>query len=247
MKLNRVTITGVDDHVSSADMYALSKKYPFVEWGILISTKQGRDRYPSSNWIGELGKWAYQLENKINLALHICGSVAKAFVEGEEISAPQWLKYFGFNPDYMGEVFSRIQINVQKYPDDLTGFAWWVDVMRNRKIDIITQHKSNTVDLWKKTAALNIRHHVLFDSSGGRGVSVLEKGLPIPITGHYCGWAGGITPENISDILEAFEQSPAGIGWIDMETGVRTDDRLDLFKVEEVLAVCEPYVRIDAG
>lgn len=31
--------------------------------------------------------------------------------------------------------------------------------------------------------------------------------------------------------------------WIDMETGVRTDDWLDLDKVEKVLKICDPIIK----
>jgi hypothetical protein len=40
--LTRVTISGADDFVEIADMEALSRRFPFLEWAILIG---GHDRF----------------------------------------------------------------------------------------------------------------------------------------------------------------------------------------------------------
>ncbi|MBR0879526.1 hypothetical protein [Bradyrhizobium liaoningense] len=49
------------------------------------------------------------------------------------------------------------------------------------------------------------------------------------------GYAGGISPENIHGVMSVLEQT-TGRYWIDMESGVRTDDRFD---IEKCRAVCE--------
>lgn len=55
MILDRVTITGADDSISPSGLLPLTKKYPFVEWGILVSvTKIGVPRYPTWAWIEEI-------------------------------------------------------------------------------------------------------------------------------------------------------------------------------------------------
>jgi phosphoribosylanthranilate isomerase len=69
----------------------------------------------------------------------------------------------------------------------------------------------------------------LFDTSGGRGE------IPLAVPGHnkarLVGFAGGITPENV---LRWIGSVNAQNYWIDMESGVRTDDWLDLDKCEAV-------------
>lgn len=52
--LRRVTLTGADDTVSPHELAALSARYPFVEWGILVSRcppEHGRHRFPSLPWL----------------------------------------------------------------------------------------------------------------------------------------------------------------------------------------------------
>jgi hypothetical protein len=71
---------------------------------------------------------------------------------------------------------------------------------------------------------------MLFDRSGGQGRLPLE--WPIH-PGHLVGIAGGISPATIGTVLGTIPEGPV---WLDMETGVRTDDDLlDLDKVEAVL------------
>ena len=72
----------------------------------------------------------------------------------------------------------------------------------------------------------------LFDASGGRGIA---PAVWPPHPGRLVGYAGGINPDNVLAVLAA-GVGAAGPYWIDMESGVRTDDRFDLKKC---LAVCE--------
>ena len=45
-------MTGADDSVDPKELFRISEKYPFVEWGILFSkSATGRYRYPSKEWI----------------------------------------------------------------------------------------------------------------------------------------------------------------------------------------------------
>ena len=75
----------------------------------------------------------------------------------------------------------------------------------------------------------------LFDKSGGRGAA--PPSWPKAREGAFCGYAGGLNPDNIGVALPAIAACvPEGQPyWIDMESGVRTDDRFDLDKCELVL------------
>ena len=61
-------------------------------------------------------------------------------------------------------------------------------------------------------------------------------GLPV-----YVGFAGGIGPANTQDVLNQVRALMRPY-WIDMETGVRTDNAFDVAKVEAVLRAAEPFV-----
>ena len=72
MKIYKVTMTGADDSINPNELIEISKKYPFVEWGILVSrNSQGSNRFPSLQWMDKL----HEL-NTVNLLLscHLCGT-----------------------------------------------------------------------------------------------------------------------------------------------------------------------------
>ncbi|MGY4224421.1 phosphoribosylanthranilate isomerase [Bradyrhizobium sp. USDA 4503] len=74
----------------------------------------------------------------------------------------------------------------------------------------------------------------LFDRSGGAGVAPTAWPMH-PGGDRLVGYAGGISPDNIGGVMSVLEQMP-GRYWIDIESGVRTDDRFD---IEKCRAVCE--------
>src|SRR4051812_4292848 len=71
--LNKVTVTGADDSTDINKMVEIQEKYPFVEWGILLSKKyslkDGVGRFPSKAWLNSLISYA----GKLTLSGHICG------------------------------------------------------------------------------------------------------------------------------------------------------------------------------
>ena len=69
----------------------------------------------------------------------------------------------------------------------------------------------------------------LYDASGGRGI--VPERLP-PYPGRRVGYAGGIRPDNVARTVK--QVAATGPYWLDMETGVRTNDRFDLSLCERV-------------
>ena len=61
-----------------------------------------------------------------------------------------------------------------------------------------------------------------------------------------CGYAGGISPDNIEAQIKLIEEKVGDIQtWIDMETHVRSfnDSVFDLYKVEQCLEISKKYVK----
>jgi phosphoribosylanthranilate isomerase len=81
---------------------------------------------------------------------------------------------------------------------------------------------------------------MLLDASGGRGI---DTPIEILKTNIKVGYAGGINPDNVADKLSfLLEHVNTGEFWIDMESGVRTDDWFDLDKVVKVLGICQQVI-----
>lgn len=223
--LTRVTITGADDDVDPVDLHCLSAEFPFVEWAILRSARAGRSRYPSAEWLGAL---AASLEGRppIRLAAHLCGVFARDALVGSTTFVDAVL-------------FQRHQINGFALPA-----AAFFEMASQTQTEFILQVRSES-DLFPVVAGVTAcsvlggRFSLLFDPSGGRGVEAVR--WPTPLVGVSMGYAGGIKPTTVEAVLR--DIGPVdGDFWIDMESGVRVDDRFDLALVREVLSRAAPFV-----
>ena len=77
MKINKLAIAGPDDLVKHEDLLNLQNEYPFVEWGILFSSTNGKPRYPTQNWISKA------VNLKLNLSAHFCGWWSREVLENK--------------------------------------------------------------------------------------------------------------------------------------------------------------------
>jgi hypothetical protein len=82
----------------------------------------------------------------------------------------------------------------------------------------------------------------LFDLSGGAGV--LPSSWPQPTSAFWCGYAGGLGADNVTEQLAMIESICPRPFWIDMERRVRTQDdsALDLDAVRSVLVACKTHM-----
>lgn len=226
MQLKYTSITGADDAVDPKELVKLSKEFPTAEWAILLlPARAGTNRFPTKEWIKNFSKEAKGL----NTAMHLCDEALLGFIRGDKEIL-----------DLMSG-FQRIQLNLKfgdvegKYdPADLVK-----RVKENPQFEFIIQYgkdKKGLLPLLKDVP----NHAVLFDESAGRGISPDSWDAPLP--GHFSGYAGGLKPDNVAQNLETIAKVAAGhTTWIDMETGVRTDDKFDLAKVRRVLEISAPY------
>jgi len=238
--LKTVTISGADDRVSPSKLLELSERFPFVEWGILLSqSRAGRSRYPSPKWLCKLRETTQGSQHRIKLSAHLCGSNARRFMDGEDVALKIGEAYVG--------VFERIQINgfdmstssafIEKAQSMSSHFEFILQAQSERAIFACT---------WVASAIE--RCSVLFDPSGGRGTDLRTAGLPRHVEPWLpLGFAGGIDPDNAEEIVglidgRGFRRDRADV-WIDMESGVRTNDEFDIEKVVRVLTSMERWVQ----
>lgn len=242
MTIKYVTITGADDKTSHEAMIEISKKYPFVEWGILFSPKIiGREsvpRYPSLEWVKELKRKVEEArmneEVKMNFSAHLCGGYTREMIEkGTNDLVQENLKD-------IGRLFGRVQLNFNAGGVDVHEGLYDFITKNSDEIKFILQNNKANAVVIDQTFKRNIRVDLLWDSSGGRGV--VSDDWALPFFERFTGYAGGLSPDNLTEKLEKFFQlqSPVEI-WIDTETGVRTNDELDLVKVEKFLEIASKY------
>lgn len=232
-KLNRVTITGADDQTNIGEMLVLSGVYPFVEWGILMSPKhQGSPRFPSPQWIETLSGRAI----RTNISLHLCGAYVRDIITGgrRAVTEHPWAFL----------VASRVQLNFHGEPHFMDSRAFRKEAARYSGVRFILQMDgTDNNDLLLRAGRSAIP---LFDTSGGAGrlptmwprTYRVRKGEYI-----YRGYAGGLGPDNIRAQLPLIETAADGaLYWIDMEGQVRTNEVLDLAKVQRVLEACKEWI-----
>jgi phosphoribosylanthranilate isomerase len=245
MKINRVTITGADDKVEISELKRLSKKFPFVEWGILFSkNKLGTHRYPSQEWIKELIK-----NDELSLSAHYCGWWSKEVIEKQNTS----IILTAIN-------FKRIQINytfrnknVHDFFDSCKDFQKFLTNYKNSNYDkqIIIQQNHNNSKIIENSIITNKdfleiyeKINFLYDNSGGNGKEI--ETIEETIGSSYTGYAGGIGEENIERICKSItENDDKSIVWIDLESGARDENNnFDLEKVERILQIASKYITV---
>lgn len=205
MKPNHITFTGIDYQTDLEDLKAVSKEFP-CEWGILFSVdQQGLDQRYPAHHIIEAA-----LSSDLMFSAHLCGKYAHEVMETSQSQLDL-------------SRFTRVQVNHTK--PDPAALARFSDKVG---IPVIAQ--------WRDSEQFPENYKGvswLYDTSGGRGT--MPDHWPINTSNNMAGYAGGINPTNVAQVIAAVKDlSPAGY-WIDMETGVRTNNDLDLEKVRAVI------------
>ena len=230
--LDFCTLTGADDDVKHGDLLHLSASHPFVEWGVLFHyANQGNGRYPSFDWIDVLCSLMPNFP-RAHFALHICGRDA----------VHEFLQGTGKVSD-VAVHFGRIQLNLTASNVDPASLI--TALRRHPSKTIITQHNAANESLWRLLSQLR-NHAVLFDASGGRGISPTSWLSPLP--GKLCGYAGGLGPANLATELPRI-QLAAGKNkfWIDMEGKLRNEaDHFDLSSAQSCLSIVHEVCRHDS-
>jgi hypothetical protein len=207
-----ITFTGLDAWTDLDRVEALSSRYP-IEWGVLFSPdRQGNDpRYPDLIVVRRI------TDRRLKLAAHLCGGHAKAILAGEDCPSIAGL---------LAGAFQRFQVNTTDPSADpavVQSFARDMNIAGQSILQTRSGFPSDPRVDW------------LYDRSGGRGEA--PAAWPVPEPGAaIVGYAGGLGPDTIAQALDTIsEQHPVGRPfWIDMETHIRTDGRLDLDKCEAV-------------
>lgn len=264
-----VTFTGADNRTLVDDLTIIidasrTLRVP-VEFGLLCSTtRAGEERYPG----GFAARHLQQVcrTEGVPVAVHLCGAAAKAllpdrvdWLERDAFGSPEWRQV-------VLDVFARgrVQINL---PRDLSTVANLREAWhRLRALSrgahgnnvgvVIGQHR---VGEWPvPDRSVEARRSLpdpivswLLDRSGGRGTPV-SLGDVSALPDFPIGIAGGLGPDDpelLRGVVSQLLRSTHG-GWVDMESQIRTDGKLDPAKCVDVLlqvARVRDELRFDTG
>jgi phosphoribosylanthranilate isomerase len=243
MNLTKVTITGADDSIKVTDLLPINERFPFVEWGILVSKRtegQAAPRFPSANWLVDLVGWYKVARVPLNLSLHICGRWVRDICRGE------WTI---FEDLLFGGIFQRIQLNFHSYVHNIKKDAFIKGLQFREKLlmplrqQIIFQLDDVNNGLLDIAREADIDAVPLFDLSGGAGI--LPEEWPIARL-PFSGYAGGLSPDNLENQLEIISNQAGEVPiWIDVESGIRSEGngQFDLEKVVRFLEIAERWIK----
>ncbi len=227
--LDRVSLTGPDDQTKLEDLGALSAKYPFVEWALLyVPHNEGAARNPRQAWreaFFDAGLPGFS-------AVHLCGSLAfdqllSAQLPGDVLRA------------------DRLQLNINARKREFSDEQVLEVYQRALELgpELILQYHADSADVVQRFLrtlgpADRSRVHVLLDESRGLGKAPEHWRWPEELgRSIFCGFAGGLGPDNIEPVLLQLEQHGLRY-WPDMESGLRTNNEFDIAKAERVLQAC---------
>ena len=218
--LTHITFTGVDEDTDFNRLASIQQRYPKVEFGVLVSRKwkENGQRYLSPFKARELRGLG------LRLSAHLCGSIARDVLHMGGFS----------NTDDFSEIidmFSRVQLNVSNYdePENMSPY-----ILPGPLQEIIIQQAFNHNTFMLCRIASGDCISILLDESGGKGIEAPFR-MPSYLHNVHVGFAGGINPDNVVAKIQEITSLPhVNRFWIDMESGVRTNDRFDLDKVEQV-------------
>ena len=231
MKLTKVTFTGIDSWTDLQRLASISKQYPYAEFAMLMSKDWAENgpRFPDPDIVWNLAKlWSCQT---IPLSCHLCGSLAIEAAKGDYSFIEELV------PSELFKIFSRVQYNLDSKPL----FDVLHRISKTGKEVIVQMRTASLCKQFLEGGSPDGMSY-LIDYSGGRGLDTPVEVVSVP--GIHIGYAGGIGPDNVEDKLRTLLAYPSdGEFWIDMETRVRTDERFDLDKVENVLETCDRILK----
>lgn len=225
-RLLGVSFAGVDCRTNIDRLVKIHENAPskdFVEYGLLLS----KHWYENGNRYFDPEKLDVFEDAGLNLCGHLCGGIAREAVVGN------WEPF----KELVGEhiyLFKRLQLNISEYKNN----PGQLEIVPPDPVkEVIIQQKAaydcKLFYEWHLRHPGNTSLSVLMDGSGGMGI---DKDI-IPLYGvRKVGYAGGINPGNVASKTSILLWDDRVLDfWIDMESGVRTDDWFDLGKVEAVI------------
>jgi len=217
-----------------------------------LPEKAGRARNPSGWWLWEFLAYREFCSDPANQ--HLCCSLPAAL----HLCCPAHFHQIlagRVNDIFRCEVqqFDRIQVNINARTAEFSTdeVVRIYRVLRQWGARLILQRHSGTQAAIDEFLATSVTQaelasgdvSVLLDASRGTGLAPASWASPVTCADGFVhtGYAGGISPENIESVLDATETAvrasatPGAAYWLDMESGVRTNNQFDLAKVERVL------------
>lgn len=226
-----ITFSGVDDNVNVADLELFSKRFSTIEWGVLYCPeKEGTARHPSAVW-----RTSFIDHGFASSCLHLCGEqVFRNVLDSRRRESV--LRH--------AKRYRRVQADInfkrRAFTDDQVLGVYLLLLENDTTLVVRYDAESHNVivRLFDRIGRLHSdKVHVLFDMPPSHGRKPLPWPSPLIYDTLY-GYAGNIGPGSVAQQLEriheAFGEDFSNY-WLDVESGVRTGNQFDHYKVTAVM------------
>lgn len=226
MKLRYITCSDPREHNSIESILKLARM-PHAEIAVQCHPSKMSPNMPRNVWFEDLLKEAIQLP-RINLALHINSEWANDICVNGKLPYPlsAWFKVENKREK---PVIQRVQLNMPKETADNINIKYVAKIIHlYDDKEFIFQYNDNTKSAIQKLHDADIKFSLLFDASGGRGVTPKSWEKPI-YEAHPMGYSGGMSPENVIGNLRQIDKIVSNDypTWIDAEGKLKSNDLFD--------------------
>jgi phosphoribosylanthranilate isomerase len=234
--LRLVSFVGVDKNTNLSDLLKFKQSSIFYEFGVLYSDSKNeiQKRYPGHEFTLKFLRWAR--ENKVNSSLHLCGASIERYLKEDS------------NIIDICSMADRIQLNINMNKFDDT------EKLANDIIEVSSKH-NNSIILQKNKSKAKFNEKfiskldkefslsLLNDSSGGFGREI--HSVSSPHDKYFTGYAGGINPDNVINILDLIENTCEGMYYyIDMESGIRINNDFSIVECDKIRKLIDSWLEV---
>lgn len=223
----KLSITGADNLVDVNSLSSLVKDFPALELAILyFPEKENHPRNPGKEWRDKF----FSIIPKENTAIHLCGQQVFETILSSEFETSDVFKEL--------KKTNRIQININARKDIFShqDIQQIYTILLSHGFTLILQYHNRSKD-WI-LPYITDKHldnvHILLDASLGKGVTpdIFEVPKELQELDYPIGFAGGLNPENIASVHTQVKNLVLKRYWLDLESGVRTDNTFNLVKAK---------------
>ena len=215
MKLRYITCSDPREHNSIKSIIELSR-LPHAEIAVQCHPSKMSNGMPRNIWFNELLREMKQLQHG-NLAIHINNEWSNDICTKGIIPdiIYDWIK---IERTHNKPLIKRIQLNMsQNTADNIDVCALRAIFYEFRHTEFIFQYNDKTRAAIEKLHKSYAKFSLLFDASGGNGVSPENWQKPV-YTDHPMGYSGGLSPDNVVGNLRKIEKFVGDDQiWIDAE------------------------------
>ncbi len=225
MQLRYITCSDPREHNSIKSIISLAHM-PHAEIAVQCHPSKMSPGMPRNIWFEQLIHETLQTSH-VNLAIHINNEWANDICTRGIIpdTIYNWIK---IERTHKKPLIKRVQLNMSKNVADNIN----INAMRGllydfRHTEFIFQYNDKTKDAIEKMHKSGAKFSLLFDASGGNGISPDKWQKPV-YDEHPMGYSGGISPDNVIGNLRKIDNVAHGREiWIDAEGRLKSQNLFD--------------------